>query len=156
MKSCFHLALAALLFGVTWTSPAKADDNRLGGMKLLPGYKHQPLQGIDSIVGRIAKEDGLQIMYDIGAVLKPGALRTGGSFSDHPKLTPKDQVRWYKEQTVHGQPVHLAYKKDGYLLVSFPQKGANFSVKVSSDEELAEALLMILTYPDPVEKAINP
>lgn len=156
MKFCLSLSLAALLCGVTSGNSASADDARLGGMTLLPGYKHHPLQGIDSIVGEIKKEGGLRIMYEIGAIPKPGAPRFGGSFSDRPKNTPKDQVRWYKEQTVNGQPVHLACKKDGFLLVSFPQKGINFSAKVSSDEELADALLMILTYPGPAGESSTP
>jgi hypothetical protein len=65
-------------------------------------------------------------------------------------LIPKKQVRWYREQIVNRQPVHLAYRNDNVLLVSFPKKGINFSVKVRSAGEMAEVLLMILTYPDPV------
>ena len=150
MKTWFCLTLEIFLLGVTAASPALAADARLGGMRLLAGYEHQPLQGFDSIVGKIEKEDGLQISYEIGGVPKPGAPRFGGQFSDRPKLTPKDQVRWYREQVDNGQPVHLAHGKDNFLLVSFPQKGMNFSVTVRSADEMAEALLMILTYPDPV------
>ncbi len=123
MKNWFCLTLGTILLGMTATSPALAADAPLAGMRLLPGYKHQPLQGIDSIVGEIKKEDGLRIMYEIGGVVKPGAPRFGGSFSDRPKLAPKDQVRWYLEQTVNGQPVHLAHRKDNVLLVSFPKNG---------------------------------
>ena len=125
----------------------------LGGMRLLPGYQHEPLQGIDSIVGRVQKQDGLLITYEIGAVTKPGAPRLGGGFTDRPKNTPKEQLRWYREQVVAGEPVHLAYRKDDQLMLSFPERGANFSVKVTDTEQLADALLMILTYPDkPAEK----
>jgi hypothetical protein len=142
-----------LMLGVVWlslmTSGVFAAD-RIGGMRLLPGYKHQPLQGFDSIVGKIAKEGGLQINYDIGALPKPGGLVLGGSFSDRPKLTPKGNLRWYREQVINGQPVHLAYRKDNILLVSYPKNGVNLSVRIRSAEEMAEALLMILTYPDPV------
>ena len=117
-------------------------------MRLLPGYVHQPLQGFDSIVGKITKKDGLQINYEIGGIPKPGGLRLGGQFSDRPKLTPKNQVRWYREQIINGQPVHLAYRKDNFLLVSYPKKGINLSVKIRTADEMAEALLMILTYPN--------
>ncbi len=150
MTTWFCLTLGTFLLGVMSAGPALAADARLGGMRLLEGYEHQPLQGFDSIVGKISKKAGLQISYEIGSVPKPGAPRFGGQFSDRPKLTPKDQVRWYLEQTVNGQPVHLAYRKDNVLLVSFPQKGMNFSVTVRSADEMAEALLMILTYPDPI------
>ncbi|MCH7729876.1 MAG: hypothetical protein IH991_25910 [Planctomycetes bacterium] len=150
MKTWFCLTLGTFLVGVMVTSPASAADARLGGMRLLVGYKHQPLQGFDSIVGKIEKEGGLRINYEIGHVPKPGAPRFGGSFSDRPKLTPKDKVRWYREQVVNGQAVHIAYRKDNVLMVSYPKKGMNFSVTIRSTDEMAEALLMILTYPDPV------
>ena len=149
MKTWLCLTLGTFLLGVT-ASPTLAADARLGGMRLLAGYQHQPLQGFDSIVGKISKKAGLQISYEIGGLPKPGGIRLGGQFSDRPKRTPKNQVRWYREQTVNGQPVHLAHRKDNVLLVSFPQKGMNFSVTVRSADEMAEALLMILTYPDPV------
>jgi hypothetical protein len=118
-----------------------------GGMRLLPGYAHKPLQGIDSIVGQIVKDDGWKISYEIGRVSKPGQPMIGGGFRDRPKLLPKAKVRWYREQTVSGQPVHLALSKDDTLLVSFPEKGMNFHTKIRSSEQLADALLMILTYP---------
>ena len=143
-----------LTFGTFLLSPVDgplfAADARLGGMRLLPGYKHQPLQGIDSIVGKIQKEGGLRIMYEIGGLVKPGAPRLGGSFSDRPKRTPKDEIRWYREQVVGGQPVHVAYRKDNVLLVSFPKKGMNLSATVRTADEMAEALLIILTYPNPI------
>jgi hypothetical protein len=150
MRTWLCLILGTFLLGVATAKPALAADAHLGGMRLLSGYKHQPLQGFDSIVGKISEKDGLQISYEIGYVPKPGAPRFGGSFSDRPKLTPKDKVRWYLEQSVNGQPVHLAHRKDNVLLVSFPKKGMNLSVTVRSADEMAEALLMILTYPNPV------
>lgn len=145
----YFLTLGAFLLSFS-TSPLFGEDGRLGGMRLLPGYKHQPLQGIDSIVGEIKKENGLRILYEIGGIVKPGAPRFGGSFTDRPKQTAKDRVRWYVEQIVGGQPVHLAYCKDDLLLVSFPEKGLNLSVTVRTADEMAEALLMIMTYPNPV------
>lgn len=150
MKLRIYLTFAMLFLGVIAAGPTSAADARLGGMRLLKGYKHQALQGFDSIVGKISKKDGLQISYEIGGLPKPGGLRLGGQFSDRPKLTPKNRVRWYLEQTVNGQPVHLAYRKDNILLVSFPKKGMNFTATVRSADEMAEALLMILTYPNPV------
>ncbi|MCA9117394.1 MAG: hypothetical protein KDA79_20130 [Planctomycetaceae bacterium] len=132
--------------------PANAAENPLGGMQLLPGYVHQPLQGIDSVVGRITKKDGLTLTYEIGSLPQPGGLRLGGQFSDRPKQVPPAQLRWYREQVVHGQPVHLAYLKDNQLMVSFPLKGMNVHTKVENADEMAEALLMLLTYPGPPAK----
>lgn len=132
--------------------PANAAENPLGGMQLLPGYVHQPLQGIDSVVGRITKKDGLTLTYEIGSLPQPGGLRLGGQFSDRPKQVPPERLRWYREQVVHGQPVHLAYLKDNSLMVSFPLKGMNVHTKVENADEMAEALLMLLTYPGPPAK----
>ncbi len=150
MKTFLFLCCAVM---VSMTGSSFAADAPLGGMQLLPGYVHNPLQGIDSVVGEIKKEGGLRIMYEIGAVIPPGQPRFGGSFSDRPKMTPKQSVRWYREQMVNGQPVHIAYLKNDSLLASYPQKGINFHVQVKTTEELADALLMILTYPKPTEKA---
>ena len=89
-------------------------------------------------------------MYEIGGLVKPGEPRLGGSFLDRPKRTPKDEIRWYREQVVCGQPVHVAYRKDNVLLVSFPKKGMNLSATVRTADEMAAALLIILTYPNPI------
>lgn len=117
-----------------------------GGMRLLPGYKHLPLQGIDSVIGRIERNGGLQISYEIGHVQAPGEPRLGGSFSNRAKLSPGHETRWYREQTVDGQPVHIAFRKDDILLVSYPDSGMNLATQVADAGEMAEALLMILTY----------
>jgi hypothetical protein len=148
MKNPFFMILAVLWLSQMTSGVFAAD--RIGGMRLLPGYKHQPLQGFDSIVGKIEKENGLRINYDIGAIPKPGVPAFGGGFSDRPKLTRKGDVRWYREQVINGQPVHLAHRKDNILMVSYPKQGVNFSVTVRSAAEMADALLMILTYPNPV------
>lgn len=140
---CSVALAAALLAGAV---PAEAA-SPLEGMQLLPGYVHQPLQGIDSVVGRIVKKDGLTLTYEIGSLPQPGGLRLGGQFSDRPKQVPPARLRWYREQLVHGQPVHIAYLKDDSLMVSFPLKGMNIHTKVTSTSEMADALLMILTYP---------
>jgi len=137
------------------SSSTAVDPDLLGGMRLLPGYKHQPLQGIDSIVGRISKAGGLEIGYEIGRVHKPGEPRTGGSFSDRPKLVPRNQVHWYREQVVNRQEIHMAYLKDNLLLVSYPKNGLNISVTVRTSAQMAEALLMILTYPNPPGQSIG-
>jgi hypothetical protein len=134
-------------------SVSQAADDLLGGMKLLPGYKHQKLQGIDSIVGQVANPKGLKIMYEIGRVPKAGQFRLGGDFIDRPKQMNDRRVpmQFYKEQVINKQPAHLAYTKDNTLMVSFPQKGVNFTVKVTDASEMADALLMILTYPNPAK-----
>ncbi len=151
MKQLLCLTLVTSLICLTAAgSVAAADaDSAIGGIRLLPGYTHKPLQGFDSIVGEISEKDGLQIRYEIGAIPKPGGLMLGGMFSDRPKSTPKDKLHWYREQVVNGQPVHLAYRKDKVLLVSYPLKGVNFHATIQSTDGFADAMLMLLTYPDP-------
>jgi hypothetical protein len=155
MKNLVVISCAVVLLTVT-AGLTRADETRLGGMQLLPGYGHVPLQGFDSIVGQIKIDKGLTISYEIGGVVKAGAPRFGGSFSDRPKLAPKDSIHWYREQVVGGQDAHLAHSKDDILMVSFPEKGMNFSVKVKTSSEMADALLMILTYPNPPGKKNKP
>lgn len=144
---------SALLAGVVRlfvTDMSVAQESRIGGIQLLPGYKHEEQQGFDSIVGRIVKPKGLTISYDIGAIPQ-GGLRFGGSFNDQPKAVPENQLRWYKEQMVQGEPMHIAYLKDDSLMVSFPKsipgKGINFHTKVKTIDEMTDALLMLMTFP---------
>jgi hypothetical protein len=147
MRQHFCFFLGAFSLCLIAVCQAGAADTPPGAMQLLPGYTHKPLQGIDSIVGEIVKDDGWKISYEIGHVSKPGQPMLGGGFRDRPKLMPKEKVRWYREQTVNGQSVHVAFAKDDTLLVSFPEKGMNFRTTIRSSEQFADAILMILTYP---------
>ena len=159
MKRLLLLCAAVCLACLSNVDLASAGDDGLGGIRLLPGYKHEKLKGIDSIVGRIVKQNGLTIQYEIGGIPE-GRLRFGGSFTDRPKLTPKKQLKWYREQMVKGQPVHIAYLKNNTLLVSYPKsipkKGINFYAKVNSTEEMVDVLLMLLTFPEaPLGKGLK-
>ncbi|WP_020472657.1 hypothetical protein [Zavarzinella formosa] len=111
-----------------------------GGIKLLPGYKHEKLQGIDTRVGKIAKASGFAFGYDIGKLAGDAA----GSLD-------KDTLLWRKEQVIDGQTVRVALTKDRMLYVTFTQTHANFYGKAKSDDEVADMLLMVLTYANPVK-----
>jgi hypothetical protein len=115
-------------------------------MALLSGYQHEPLQGIDSVVGKISKAGGLTIQYEIGRVVKPGQPRLGGDFTDYAERLPPEERQWLKTQQLPAGKVNLAYSKMDVLFASFPETGVNFNVTVKSAEELAEALLLILSY----------
>ncbi len=106
-----------------------------GGIQLLPGYKHEKLKGIDTRVGKIWKDGGLSFSYDIGK----GA-------GNQAKGQDKKNVLWFKEQVVAGHAVQLALTKDQTLYVSFPQTHANFYGQVKTSADLADLLLMVLTY----------
>jgi len=122
------------------TSDVRELDPVPGAMKLLPGYRHTKDPGDVQLTGNIWKERGLDIYYDIGG---------GGSTT----ATRKAKALWYKEQVVNGRVVQLALavfpSKSRELFVSVPEgsdRFANFHAKVQSEEDVAEMLLMVLTY----------
>jgi hypothetical protein len=110
----------------------------------LPGYTHQPLQGIDSLVGKIAKKGGMTIQYGMGPVPK-GGLALGGSFVNQAARLP-DRL-WLKELTVGGRKVHAAYSKTQQLIISSASEsdGINFVGTAKTTEDVADALLMVLS-----------
>ncbi|HEV2912396.1 MAG TPA: hypothetical protein VGX92_03675 [Pyrinomonadaceae bacterium] len=130
------LAVSILLLPSMFFATATQTDPAPGGIKLLPGYQHKTLQGIDTRVGKIWKEGGLEIKYDIGSL--------AGDYAN-PKYFSKDFL-WYKEQFVGGRKVRCALFKSNTLVISFPDSSANFMAGVKSQEDIAEMLLMILTY----------
>ena len=77
----------------------------------------------------------------------------GGDFSDQPLLIPAARREWYKEQTIGGEPVHVAYTKEKQLLVSYPNRGINFTIAAKTKEQFADALLIVLTVPETPEQS---
>lgn len=153
---CYHQKLCLIcLATLMLTQVGWGDEKTIQGIKLLPGYEHQPLQGIDSVVGKIVKRDGMQIFYEKGHIGLPGQPRLGGQFSDRARLSPKAQQQWYREQVIYGTPVHIAYLKSHVLIVTYPTDGINFSTTAKTSEDLADALLMLLTYPVPTERPVK-
>jgi len=106
-----------------------------GGIKLLNGYVHIKGQGIDTWVGRIKKEGGLNIKYDIG--------RLAGEYVSH--CLRENTCVWYKEQQLKGGLVKIALTQDGTIIATFPKTTANFYAEVKSQEDIADFLIMILT-----------
>jgi len=141
-----RVAVVASLLLLSMLSQQAAAADPPFKMALLPDYKHEPLQGFDSIVGKIAAPKGLTINYEIGRVTKPGEIALGGSFSDQAKAVPAAGRQWYREQALPGKPVHLVLTNENMLLVSFPESGANFNTSVKTPADMADALLMILSY----------
>ena len=116
-----------------------------GAIQLIEGYHHRHLQGIDSRPGRIWKDGGVEISYDIG--------RMAGNYAAN--INPADRV-WSVRQVVNGRSTEIVKSKDGRVFVSFPADAkkktaenypANFYAKVSSEEDLAVLLAIALTYP---------
>lgn len=133
-----HVAtlVAILAMGIGAVALAAEPDNPTpGGIKLLSGYKHKKLQGIDTRVGEFSKEGGLSIKYDIG--------RLAGNYA---KSQAKEEPLWHKEQVIGGRPVHLTLAKDKTLFVTLPEANANFYGTAKSEEDIADILLMVLSY----------
>ena len=116
-----------------------------GNLKLQKGFKHEPLQGIDSIVGKVVRADGFTIQYEIGGLPKPGGLRLGGDFSNRAAEMPADQRTWYKEQQTPSGSVHIAMGKDGNLTVSVPAVGCNLHAKPKTPEDTIDVILLAVS-----------
>ena len=112
-----------------------------GNLKLLKDYRHEPLQGIDSVVGRVVRKDGFTIQYEIGHVPKPGEPRFGGSFSDYAVAMRPEERAWFKEQMTPTGVMHVAQSKAGLLVVSLPSVGANLTANPKSAEDAIEVIL---------------
>ena len=113
-----------------------------GAIRLPEDFRHERLQGIDTAVGRISKAGGLTIEYDIG-----------GLAGNYAKGIEKNDRQWTIKQTINGQPVEIVKSKDGKVTATFTKVSANFWAKVTSEEDLAAFLAIVLTYPaGPAEK----
>lgn len=145
MNKSKAMFLSAVIVGIT-TITVRAEEigqqiPQLGGLRLLPGYQWQPIEGaVDTMGVRIFKPGGLSILCGYAGM-------TGNAAAG----VPQEELQWRKEQQVGDRQVMIAMRTDGLLIVSFvPQKGkvaANFRAKTTSAEEVADVLLMALTFP---------
>lgn len=146
-KRIFLLPLVVLVLtlpalaqsGPTLTLPKPTptpSDPPPGGIQLLDGYTHTKLQGIDTAVGRISKPGGMTISYDNGDM--------AGLFAR--KCLAKDACRWFKRQVVGGREVWLGLTHNWQIIATFPKEYANFYAETKSPDDIADFLIMILTY----------
>lgn len=150
--------VSGTLLMLVLSSPAAFGQTALpGGLEvtLLPGYKYEPKQGFDSIVGVLEKKEGLTITFEIGHNPPPGAPRFGGSFTNQALQLREADRLWLKEQTVGGRKFHLAYSKEQYLTITSAteKQGINFSVLAKTPEDIADAILMALSLTEAKPKA---
>src|SRR5262249_19980330 len=135
MKKSLFIGAAITLLVVA--SCLKADEPP-GSIRLLPGYKHKGGMSEDSLRGKIWKEGGLTIEYDIGDM----AGEDGNE--EH-----KPEYVWWREQSINNHPVRIAMTKERKLIVTFTTRShnpANFWATVKSEEDMTDLLLMALTY----------
>jgi hypothetical protein len=109
-------------------------------VRLLPGYRLQLTPGVEGGYGvRIWRQAGLSIFGN-----------TGCCFAAEASSVAKDQLRWQEEQEINGKHVTLAYTKDQDLIITFTDnKGTypvNFTAHVRDEHEVADTLLIVLTY----------
>src|SRR3982750_1614299 len=95
-----RLHLLALIFAMTALAAALEAapdaDPPPGGIRLLEGYQHKRERGIDSSPGRIWKEGGLVIRYDIGGL--------AGNYAEHQE---KAERVWTRQQVVGDRRVEI-------------------------------------------------
>lgn len=109
-----------------------------GFIRLLPDYQNQKQQGIDSDVGRIWKEDGVEIHYDIG--------KMAGNYADCKTCGWAGDELWRKKQTINGQESILVFTRFKRLIVTFPKSNANFYATIRTEEDMVDMLLMLCTF----------
>ncbi len=127
----------AMLFLATWTSPAQTE-TAPGSIRLLPGYRHERLSGIDSRVGKIWKQGGVEIQYDIG--------KMAGNYADCKSCGWTRGELWRRKQIVNGQEAILFFTRAKTLFVVFPDSQANFYATINKAQDMADMLLMLLTF----------
>jgi hypothetical protein len=140
------LILWSVLFVLFYSLCASAQGP--AGMVLLPGYKHETVATPrDSRQGRIWKESGLEIIYQYSGM-------AGGRISGY-DLTPL----WSKELTADkGTRIEIQLSTDRRLIVRFVRAPnaqerlrsgdfpAYFSAQVRNEEDIAEMLMMVMTF----------
>jgi len=103
---------------------------------LLPGYKMRVFSGIDSEAGPIREPGGPTNDVEFGCGLGNRAAAIDPS-----------QVLWREEQTMNGQRVGCVFTRSDHFIVSFVSGHlANFSARIRDQKDLAEVLLMALSF----------
>lgn len=103
-------------------------------MKLPPEYAIKETTGIDAIEGTISKKNGIKIFYDIGKSPRNIASRQ------------KQKFQWCKSHIANGWLVQIALDRTNRLFITFPDFGANFQATIAGNSDLAEVMLIVLTY----------
>jgi hypothetical protein len=136
------------------------DEKPGNGIRLLAGYQFRAGSNFEGSGGEIYQQGDLRITYEFG-------LSQG--FAADPK--EKEKYAWYREQVINGRKVMLALVKPGLktqfepenprtpepgniLLITFALGASpkddwtatNFQAEVLSAEEIADVILMVLTY----------
>jgi hypothetical protein len=153
VKSILSIATSFFVF----FAPLAGSEARLSGVRLLEGYSARPESSVDTVTWTIVGKNGLIIHFEAG----PSEGRAADLKYGH-------DYEWYREQTVNGRKVFLSLSKPSakvdeelkaeragmpgnILQITFPLGGskdhaANFVAKVLNSGEVADVLLMALTF----------
>lgn len=126
------LAVVAIGVAVSGEQAARADNE--SPVRLLPGYNHRSVKGIDSSGGRIWRDRGPDIHYDIGLLVGEHAK---GYVDENPRLS----LITVDAQATGDIAVAIDEKHD--RMVVTVDRTANFSARnVRSRKDVVEVLLM--------------
>jgi hypothetical protein len=118
-----------------------------GKINLLPGYELRTEQGIDSAVGTISKTGGLKMDYDIGEL--------AGDYTECSACGWTDGQKWRKEQIISGRKVVCVFAAKNLFVVTFVGAHANFYATIESEDQLADMLLMALSFEPALPKSYH-
>ncbi|HEX4998981.1 MAG TPA: hypothetical protein VFY29_12200 [Terriglobia bacterium] len=155
--------LVALECTVSFAQDEIAQTNGYSSIRLLPGYHHHVVGTFDGAAGTIGNEKGFVLRYDIGC--------GGGNYVRNAKQ--QERTIWVKEQILGDMRIESALVAESdseprRLLVTLAAAAAdrtkpgcgglkttpggsgpfpaNFSVAVKGEEDIVDAMLMIMTY----------
>jgi hypothetical protein len=140
MRRLLTLAIAILTLGVPSATRAKNQDRtkdvpKRFPIRLLPGYKATVGYGIDTWGAKIGRDGGITIEFIQGLHVEVEADSFG-----------ENDVAWREQQVVNGQQAICVYTKSNDFVVSIPKLAVNFRAHIRNQQDLAEMLLMVLTY----------
>jgi hypothetical protein len=150
MTKLSAVGLLLLVFTVSSVSNAHNQDRtnsnaKMFPLQLLPGYKVFSGSGIDSSSAKIWRDGSVTIELSQG-------LYVGVDVDS----IRKEDVAWREEQIVNGERVICVYTKSNEFVVSIPRLAVNFRGHIQNQQEIAEMLLMVLTYEPRHGYAVEP
>lgn len=143
MRCVIGIVVYCSVLGCSAGARANQVEIPFGRIDLLAEYRHEQRSGVDSMSGRIWKESGLSIRYDIGGL--------SGNIAG---TVPSANRRWLKQQSVEKGTLHLVMTTEGNLIASFNLSSGpgsvhqmvNFIALTQTPEEIAEFLLIVMSY----------
>lgn len=109
-----------------------------GGMRLLEGYRHEALKSVDTYGGRIWKDGGPELIYELGDLATNNVRH----------YRERDSGLWYVvDKDARGISLEAIMTDDETLHIALPGARANFMArKLKSKADVAEVLLMLMSY----------